>query len=400
MTTRSLRIIFTCLLVIGVLASSANATVLVKVTADRVNVRARPSTGSEVITQLRNGESVVFVEEVPSVGGLRWAKIQLPDNTPVWLSAEFIDPVDKAVIPQRLNVRSGPGANFNVVGQLIYGETVKEIRTVQGWMEIASPQGSYAFLAAKYLSNYDPKGSAPAPTKATPSIPRPSGPKASELIAAPEIRADDSTLPIPSAIRPKTSATAELTMSSSIIEPSAPVLNAPAAPKLVEAPAEPGMKAIDAPVTPAPVAEVAATPEPVSAPPMKPLVAAPVGPVVAAPVKPVVAAPVTPAFPEATTSAAPDLPETGVNDDPAFTRRVVTRLGIVKYSYNIQSPTSYRLIDPRSKRFMNYLYSSDTGLELKYYSGKTITVTGEEYIDKRWPTRPLIEIRTLKPQAE
>ncbi len=399
MTTRTLRIIFSYLCTFAVAASSTQAAELVKVTGDRVNVRAKATTGSEVITQLGKGESVVFVEEMGAgPDELRWAKIQLPDNTPVWTSAEFINPADKTVIPQRLNVRSGPGANFNIVGQLIRGEKVNEIRTVQGWMEIAAPQGSHAFLAAKYLSNYDSAKKVTAP-KATVTEKK-VAPKPSELVVAPVMRADDSSLPIPSAIRPKAPATTELTTGSAIIEPSAPVLAAPAAPKLVEPtieppvttdpptlvePEEPKMAKVDppAPVEPEPVTKM---PEP--------------GPSVVVATEP---SPTVPAMPEVeapVVTAVPDLPESGEFDDPAFTRRVVTRLGIVRRAFSIQSPTSYKLIDPRSKRFMNYLYSSDKGLELKYYSGKTIQVTGEEYIDKRWPTRPLIEIRTMKPLAE
>jgi hypothetical protein len=266
-------------------------------------------------------------------------------------------------------------------------------------------------VAAKFLSNFD-ASAAPAPA-ATAAAPAAADKKTTPapMVAAPVITTDDASLPIPSAIRPKVPASADLTVGTAIIEPSAPVLSAPSAPKLVDpgsVPAEPRVTEVPA----EPLMIGAGTTTTVAEPKVAgtSTIAVPDGPGAMATTAPTTVT--VPSGPETTVPAPapttvevpvvpiPDAPTPGEFDDPDFERRVVTRLGLVRYAFNIQAPTSYKLIDPRSKRFMNYLYSSDTGLELKYYSGKTIQVTGEEYIDKRWPSRPLIEIRTLKPLPE
>lgn len=120
---------------------------------DRVNVRGRPSVFSEVITQLRKDETVTILEEVtlknPRKGDpADWLKIQLPANTPVWVNAAFVDTNTFTVKPKRLNLRGGPGENFSVIGSVSRDTTVREIRTVDDWMEIEAPTNAAAYVAA------------------------------------------------------------------------------------------------------------------------------------------------------------------------------------------------------------------------------------------------------------
>src|SRR5688500_10537583 len=126
------------------------------VTENKVNVRGQPSLVGEVITQLQKGEKVIILEEItlqkPKTNEPpKWARIQMPANTPVWASASFIDPASKAVTVTRLNLRAGPGENYSVVGRLDRGDTVKEIRRVDDWLEIETPAKAYAFVAADLL---------------------------------------------------------------------------------------------------------------------------------------------------------------------------------------------------------------------------------------------------------
>lgn len=90
---------------------------------DRLNVRGQPSLAGEVITQLKKGETVSVLEEIaaskPKPGEpAKWLRIQMPANTPVWVSAAYIDAATKTTKPNRLNVRAGPGENFSVVARL------------------------------------------------------------------------------------------------------------------------------------------------------------------------------------------------------------------------------------------------------------------------------------------
>ncbi|MEO5803745.1 MAG: SH3 domain-containing protein [Verrucomicrobiota bacterium] len=258
---------------------------------DAANVRGKPAFIGEVITKLKKGESVTLLEEITLAKTkkdepARWFKIAMPTNTPVWVNASFVDPTAKTVAPKKLQVRAGPGENFSVVGTLKKGDVVKEIRTVNDWIEIETPADTYAFVAADLIERTSPT----------------------------------------------------------------------------------------APVTPDPAPEVVAVP---------PDVATPTPP----PVEP--AAPVTPEV------APPVVTPPPVVEEP-LPKRIVTREGIIRRSYNVQTPSYYELESADTKKIINYLYSPEPNFTLKSYIGIKVAVTGEESIDKRWPNTPVIEIESLE----
>jgi uncharacterized protein YgiM (DUF1202 family) len=134
------------------------------ITGNNVNVRGKATLFSEVVTRLNSGDSVKVIEQVirdkPKAGEpTQWAKIGIPSNVHVWVHASYIDATNKVVLPKRLNVRTGPGENYSVVGLLEQGAPVKEISTKDNWIEIEAPADAYAFVAAMYLKQ---EGVAPA----------------------------------------------------------------------------------------------------------------------------------------------------------------------------------------------------------------------------------------------
>src|SRR6266404_1551047 len=146
------------------------------VIASNVNVRGQAKLKSEIVTRINKGQAVTVLEEVtlkdsgpeePSA----WAKILLPPGAHVWANSAFIDLTNKTVRPKKLNVRSGPGENYSVLGVLNRGDAVKEIGTKGEWSEIEPPSGAYAFVAAQYLKQESPGPLAAAP--ATPAEPAP-----------------------------------------------------------------------------------------------------------------------------------------------------------------------------------------------------------------------------------
>ena len=177
------RWVWTVCLAFGWLAIAAGAEEMAVVKKDRVNVRAQATPNSEVITQLKKGETVTVLEEIaarkPKHGEpAKWARIQLPPNTPVWVYAPYIETTNNTVNIKRLNLRAGPGENFSVIGRIERGTPVMQIRTTGNWMEIEAPTNAYAFVASEMLE----KSAAPAPaptelaantTKAAPTQPPP-----------------------------------------------------------------------------------------------------------------------------------------------------------------------------------------------------------------------------------
>jgi len=197
------------------------------VSANHVNVRGRAGLIGEVITRMTNGEPVTVIEEIklrhsgpeePSA----WAKIALPEKTHVWVKASYIDATNQTVLPKKLNLRGGPGENYSVLGTLQRGDTVKEITTKSGWMEIEAPTNAYAFMAAQYLSQ-EPSLIAAA-TPATPATVAENPP-----VAAPPTEAP--TTPTPTNAPPEiTSATTN----EPIAAPATPAVEEPPPPRIVQ----------------------------------------------------------------------------------------------------------------------------------------------------------------------
>jgi len=125
------------------------------ISGNNVNVRGKAGYKGEVFTKLNNGETVSVIEQVilqkPKAGEpSQWAKIAFPTNTQVWVHSAYID-ANKTVKPKKLNVRTGAGENYSVVGTIEQGTAVKEVSTKDNWIQIEAPATAFAFVAASYL---------------------------------------------------------------------------------------------------------------------------------------------------------------------------------------------------------------------------------------------------------
>jgi uncharacterized protein YgiM (DUF1202 family) len=344
----------------GVLLSTTVATSLARgattatVIRDRVNVRGQPTIFSEVITQLRQEETVTILEEIklskPKAGEpADWVKISLPLNTPVWVHAGFIDPAAKAVKVARLNLRGGPGENFSILGQITKDTVVKEIRVEEDWMEIEAPANAYAFVAMELLKKAEPEAKPePSPARTAP--------------AAEE--------PAPKAVQPAEPAPSPTTEA----KPAEPAPTPPTEAKAAEA------------TPPAPAAEqkpVQAEPEVAAKAAEKEVVLAQEARKAEAQPTPAVAPP-APVATEATAVPGQQL------------KRIVRREGVVKRTVSIQAPTEYELVNAENGKVMNYLHPTSPDQKIKPMRGRRVIVTGEELIDPRWPKTPVIDLETIE----
>ena len=167
------------------------------IVTSNVNVRGQAALNSEVVTRLSKGETVMVLEQInldkhKADEPAQWAKIAFPTNAHAWVSTAFIDATNKTVLPRRLNLRSGPGENFNVVGLLERGAPVREVVTKGNWMEIEAPANAYAFVAAEYLKQELPVIAAAAAAAAPAPAPTPA-----PVVEAPRIAPAPTEAPTP-----------------------------------------------------------------------------------------------------------------------------------------------------------------------------------------------------------
>ncbi|HKP38258.1 MAG TPA: SH3 domain-containing protein [Pyrinomonadaceae bacterium] len=141
------------------------------VNTKNANVRGQAAINSEVVASLKRGEQVTVIDEVtlkkPKTDEpARWAKIALPPSVGVWVHSDYIDANTKTVKSKRLNMRSGPGENYSVLGRIDQGTAIKEIEVKGPWVKIEAPANTYAFVAAHLLQpRIAPPGEALAATQ-------------------------------------------------------------------------------------------------------------------------------------------------------------------------------------------------------------------------------------------
>jgi uncharacterized protein YgiM (DUF1202 family) len=125
------------------------------ISGNNVNVRGKAGYKGEVFTKLNSGDTVTVIEQVilqkPKAGEpSQWAKIAIPTNAHVWVHSTYVD-ANKTVKPKKLNVRTGAGENYSIVGTIEQGTAVKEVSTKDNWIQIEAPATAFAFVAASYL---------------------------------------------------------------------------------------------------------------------------------------------------------------------------------------------------------------------------------------------------------
>jgi SH3-like domain-containing protein len=115
-----------------------------EVTSDRVNVRAGHGLNYEVVCQLSEKDKVEVYERIKD-----WYRIKPPQKIYVWVSKGFIQ--DGKVTCKRLNIRSGPGLAYSILGQLEKDNSVDILETKDEWIKLAAPEHIFFWVNEKYV---------------------------------------------------------------------------------------------------------------------------------------------------------------------------------------------------------------------------------------------------------
>lgn len=326
-----------------------------RVKADRTNVRIKPTFDSEVLASLRKGEVVEVVEEVQGLGAdgkeRPWSRIKLPSRVAIWVYGPLLDPKTKTVRTESVHLRAGPGKNYSELGELPHGSPVTVVRELEDWTEIEQPAGLSAFVASSLIES----------AATVPAVVEIPAPTPVEVTNAPAIRPVVTT--IPPVYRPP----------GGLPPPSRSKPISASTPQISSNPT-PAVAAIS---NPSPASETTSVP-------MIPLTRA----------TPIV--PATETLPTPVTGAVPPTAnEPATRPGDPITPREVVREGLVSRAWNIQSPGYFELRSARGEGLINYLVTEDTTLDIKFYLGRLVVITGTEWRDSRWKT-PLVKVTAIK----
>ncbi len=145
------------------------------VTAYRLNVRSGPGSHYGIIDRLNREQVVSLVGRNPTS---TWLQIRLSDNSQGWVSARYIRsgmpiytlPVTGGEVPNpppetfgyvavpKLNVRSGPGMHYGIMGWLYRGQQVRLLdRSYDDrWLKVEIEPNYQGWVYARYIQSNVP----------------------------------------------------------------------------------------------------------------------------------------------------------------------------------------------------------------------------------------------------
>lgn len=139
------------------------------INATTLNVRSGPSTNYSIIAKLSKGTKVQIITRNASGN---WHYILLSNGTKGYVSGNYISVssvstpaatasptptsstslVGTVKVSTSLNMRSGPGTSYSVVGSLTNGTKVTILQTLSGWYKIQTSAGKVGYVSSAYIT--------------------------------------------------------------------------------------------------------------------------------------------------------------------------------------------------------------------------------------------------------
>jgi SH3-like domain-containing protein len=128
-------------------AATAEAISLVSVSAENVNLRSGPGSNYSVLWELGQG----FPLKVLGRKG-DWTKVEDFEGDSGWIHSKLIAKRSHLIVKKkRINVRSGPGSRYRLVGKANYGVVFKTIKISKGWAKVKHENGLSGWIKRDLL---------------------------------------------------------------------------------------------------------------------------------------------------------------------------------------------------------------------------------------------------------
>lgn len=125
---------------------------MVSVAGEKINLRKGPSTSYPIMWELGKG----FPLRVIGYKG-NWIKVTDFENDVGWVYKKLVSRRPHLVVKVnkngngRINIRSGPGTNFKVVGKAEYGVVFETLQRGDGWVKVRHETGLTGWIKRSLL---------------------------------------------------------------------------------------------------------------------------------------------------------------------------------------------------------------------------------------------------------
>ena len=141
-------------IILFILIFSATATLakMVSVVGDNVNLRSGPGTKYSVKWKYGSGFPLKVVQEKEG-----WLKVEDFEGDTGWLYQKLTSRTGHMIVKvhknenKKVNIRSGPGTKYKVVGKAYYGVVFKTIKQQNGWAQVKHDSGLEGWIKRSLL---------------------------------------------------------------------------------------------------------------------------------------------------------------------------------------------------------------------------------------------------------
>ena len=151
-TKRISRIWFLLLLLTWSVCGQAAGITMVSVAGEKVNLRKGPSTQYPIIWELGKG----FPLRVVGSQG-NWLKVSDFESDVGWIYKNLVSSKPHLIVKAnkdskaRINIRSGPGTTYEIVGKAEYGVVFETLQRRDGWVKVRHESGLTGWIERSLL---------------------------------------------------------------------------------------------------------------------------------------------------------------------------------------------------------------------------------------------------------
>ena len=125
---------------------------MVSVSGEKVNLRKGPSTSDPIIWELGKGFPLKVVGSKGS-----WYKVSDFENDVGWIYKNLVSRKPHLIVKvnknskDQINIRSGPGTAYQVVGKAQYGVVFETLQQKSGWVKVRHETGFTGWIKRSLL---------------------------------------------------------------------------------------------------------------------------------------------------------------------------------------------------------------------------------------------------------
>ncbi|MBU0944774.1 MAG: SH3 domain-containing protein [Proteobacteria bacterium] len=147
-----LRLILPLIVILFLVVTSSASAKMGSIKGDKVQLRSGPGTNYSVKWEYGNGIPLKILSEKGA-----WIKVKDFEDDSGWIFNEYVDSTPHMIVKvnkgqqTKINIRSGPGVGYKIVGKAYYGVVFETLAQEKGWVKIKHESGLIGWIKRSLL---------------------------------------------------------------------------------------------------------------------------------------------------------------------------------------------------------------------------------------------------------